>query len=163
MQMARIERWLFIAALALAAQPGSAGEAAGSAGFESDVRAYNLAHGRVVFSEKCLTCHEGGRKGAPVLGETEDWRERLDQPLDTLIEHAIGGHGRMPPRGDQDLSDQDVAAAVAYVVNRARVIAALEGQQIEAPLAGPTAAQVDTADDAVLQMFLMLLGKERWK
>ena len=97
------------------------------AGFEPDTRAYNLAHGRVVFLDKCMRCHESGRKGAPVFGDTGDWADRVEQPLETLIEHAISGHGDMPARGDQEISDQDIAAAVAYVVNRTRVIAADEG------------------------------------
>jgi cytochrome c5 len=125
-------------------------------GYESDTRAYNLAHGRVVFTENCLQCHGTGRKGAPVLGDTGDWAGRLEQPLGTLIEHALHGHGRMPPRGELDLNDQDVAAAVAYVVNRARVIAAAEGDLKPAPLADQT---VDASDYAVVQMFLLLLGK----
>lgn len=133
------------------------------AGYEPDTRAYNLAHGRVVFADKCLRCHESGRRGAPVIGETDDWRKRLEQPLDTLIQHAIRGHGDMPARGDQEISGQDVAAAVAYVVNRVRVIAA---ERIEAlPPAATPAATASASDpgeptsDTVVQMFLLLLGK----
>ena len=69
-------------------------------GYENDIRAYNLAHGRVVFTDKCMRCHESGRKGAPVLGDTSDWQERLTQPPEKMIEHAIAGHGRMPARAD---------------------------------------------------------------
>ena len=69
-------------------------------GYERDTRSYNLAHGRLVFVDKCLRCHESGRRGAPVYGDTADWAERLEQPLDTLIAHAVQGHGRMPARGD---------------------------------------------------------------
>jgi cytochrome c5 len=125
-------------------------------GYESDTRAYNLAHGRVVFTEHCLQCHGSGRKGAPVLGDTGDWDERLEQPLDTLIEHAMLGHGRMPPRGELDLNDQDVAAAVAYVVNRARVIAAAEDRLTPVPAGEPA---LDASDYAIVQMFMLLLGK----
>ena len=131
-------------------------------GYGRDTRAYNLAHGRVVFHDKCMRCHESGRKGAPVFGDIEDWAERIEQPLDTLIEHAILGHGRMPARGDQDLSDPDVAAAVAYVVNRTRVIAAGEGRSGVAPTTDPVVTPEGT-DRAVVQMFLLLMGKDRWK
>ena len=133
-------------------------------GYDRDTRSYNLAHGRVVFTDKCMRCHESGRKGAPVFGDTSDWRERLEQPLDTLIEHALVGHGRMPAKGDQDITDQDVAAAVAYVVNRTRVIATREGAPAPAPaIDEPQALGGDSTDHAVVQMFLMLVGKDRWK
>lgn len=130
-------------------------------GYEGDVRQHNLAHGRVVFSEHCVRCHEGGRRGAPVLGDIVDWRDRVEQSLPTLIQHAIDGHGNMPPRGDSVVNDQDVAAAVAYVVNRTRVLAAIEGESLESPAAG--LAENDASNEAVLEVFLLLLGKERWK
>ncbi|MDJ0739930.1 MAG: c-type cytochrome [Gammaproteobacteria bacterium] len=134
-------------------------------GYASDTRAYNLAHGRVVFGDKCMRCHESGRKGAPVVGDVDDWRQRLEQPLDTLIRHAIEGHGDMPARGDQDITDQDVAAAVAFVVDRTRSLLSAEGLgDLPAPAAGPaSSAPLPVADQAVMQMFLMLLGKDRWK
>ena len=155
---------LVLAALVLAAQWFTLPGHAAPPGYASDTRAYNLAHGRVVFVDKCMGCHGTGIRGAPVFGETSDWRERIEQPLDTLIEHAISGHGRMPARGDQDISDQDVAAAVAYVVNRTRVIAAGEGEALPEPAAVESAAPMDDSfDAAVLQMFRLLLGKDRWK
>jgi cytochrome c5 len=142
-------------------------EAGDGARYDPETRAYNIAHGRVVFTEKCLECHEQGRHDAPVLGEVDDWRERLDQPLSTLIEHAIQGHGDMPARGDQELSDQQVAAAVAYVVDRARLIAATDDLNRLPPTgAGPAEPQlpsVKVPDDTIMQMLFMLVGKDRWK
>lgn len=132
--------------------------------YEPDTRAYNLAHGRVVFTDKCMRCHESGRKGAPVLGDTDDWKDRLDQPLDTMIRHAREGHGKMPARGDQDITDQDLAAAVAYVVDRARTIAANELNTLPASSAGGRSAQaVDADDQAAVHMFLLMFGQDRWK
>ena len=155
---------ILFGALALAAQSIAVPCQAAPPGYERDTRAYNLAHGRVVFTDKCMRCHESGRKGAPVLDDTSDWLERLEQPLDTLIEHALIGHGRMPAKGDQDISDQDVAAAVAYVVNRIRIMAAREGTPPPAPTTHTAQDQSgDSSDHAVVQMFLMLVGKDRWK
>ena len=132
--------------------------------YKQDTRAYNLAHGRVVFTNKCMRCHESGRKGAPVFGDSTDWAERLEQPLDTMIGHAINGHGRMPARGDQDISDQDVAAAVAYVVDRTRLIVAEELNTLPPPATGaPADPAAELSDEAVVQMFLMLYGKDRWR
>lgn len=137
---------------------------ASTATLGQDTRAFNLAHGRVVFNEHCLSCHEQGRKGAPMLGESAEWVSRLEQPLATLISHAIEGHGDMPARGDTDLTDQDVAAAVAYVVDRTRRL--FDEHLNELPSSGAGSAVVagpESVDDAVLQMFLLLMGKDRWK
>jgi cytochrome c5 len=129
-----------------------------------DTRNHNLAHGRVVFSEHCMKCHEQGRKGAPMPDEAMDWVSRLEQSLPTLIDHAIGGHGDMPMRGDTDLSDQNIAAATAYVVDRTRKLVAEElGAVPPSGAGGMGGAASGSADDAVLQMFLMMIGKERWK
>jgi len=130
-----------------------------------DTRTYNLAHGRVVFEDRCMRCHESGRRGAPRLGDVEDWRERLQQPLDTLMQHAIAGHGRMPARGDQQISDQDIAAAVAFVVDRTRTLMRLDDINDLPPTGAGVTTQPspESLDQAVVQMFLMLLGKDRWK
>jgi cytochrome c5 len=145
------------------ALPGS-GAMAAPAGYDRDTRAYNLAHGRVVFTEHCLRCHEKGRKGAPIPDVPADWADRLDQPLPVLISHAIEGHGDMPARGETELSDQEIASAVAYVVSRARIVL---GEQITAlPATGAgmdEPADSQSIDDAVVQMFLLLIGKDRWK
>ncbi len=144
-------------------------------GFESDTRAFNLAHGRVVFTDKCMHCHESGRKGAPVFGDSEDWGERLEQPLNTLIEHAVAGHGRMPPGGDLELTEQDVAAAVAYVVYHSRLLlldvnalpATASGRLADASCGpeqdGQGCLPAPVANSSVLNMLLLLVGQERWK
>lgn len=159
-----------IVALGLAGVLLCSGVMATPPGYESDTRAFNLAHGRVVFTDNCLRCHEKGRKGAPVLGEPSDWSERLDQPLSALIDHAIQGHCDMPARGETELSDQEIAAAVAYVVYNGRIVVAEQLNELPAPAAGlPDAGAADDApnsksvDNALMQMFLLLLGKDRWK
>jgi len=140
------------------------GVGASTTGYDHDTRAYNLGHGRVVFNEHCLRCHEQGRKGAPMIDEADDWVERLQQPLDELIRHAIHGHGDMPARGELALHDQQVAAAVAYVVNRTRLMVAEQLNELPPAETSGAGTTVDgSADDAVLHMFLLLLGKERWK
>lgn len=101
---------------------GASDAMAVSPGNEPDVRSYNLGHGRKVFREKCIKCHETGDEGAPILGELDDWSSRIQQPLARLIEHALNGHGKMPPKGDLDLTAQEVASAVAYVVYHGRLI-----------------------------------------
>ena len=148
-----------LAALAFMAQSFLSPALAEPTGLERDVRSYNLARGRVIFADKCMYCHESGRKGAPVLGDAEDWSERLNQPLDTMIGHAIMGHGKMPARGDRDISDQDVATAVAYVVYRAHDLVATEIEALPPTAAGDGAKERSPSDQAVVHMFLLLLNR----
>jgi cytochrome c5 len=91
---------------------------------------YDPTRGAAVFRDKCLRCHGDGLYDAPRLGDAMEWKARLDQGLDTLIAHAIEGHGRMPPRGGfHELSDAEIAAAVAYVVDRSRAIILASGEE----------------------------------
>lgn len=85
--------------------------------------AYDLQLGEAVFTNTCLACHGKGVYHAPVLGNAADWEPRLKQDLDTLIQHAINGHRGMPPKGGFFLlSDEEVAAAVAYAVDKSKKI-----------------------------------------
>jgi cytochrome c5 len=96
-----------------------------------NVRDFDLRHGEAVFTATCLSCHGKAVDKAPVLGKASDWEARLTQDLNTLIQHAVAGHGRMPPKGGfSELTDAEVAAAVAYTVNESRrVIASLKKTQ----------------------------------
>lgn len=95
--------------------------------------------GQEVYDTVCLSCHTSGALGAPKLDNKGDWAGRLGQGYDTLIKHAIEGIRQMPPRGgDGDLSDVEVARAVAYMANSA-------GANFKAPEAAVPAAAAPTA------------------
>jgi len=77
--------------------------------------------GPQVYNEACLVCHGAGIGGAPMLGDASAWGPRIDQGLDVLKDHAINGYsgelGYMPAKGGRmDLADEEVAAAVEYMV-----------------------------------------------
>ena len=77
-----------------------------------------------VYSQACAVCHGTGVGGAPMLGNKEQWAGRIAQGTDVLTQHAIGGFtgalGLMPPKGGRmDLSDEEVANAVQYMVDEA--------------------------------------------
>ena len=96
--------------------------------------------GQAVFDAACSACHTPGALGAPKFNDKSDWAGRLGQGYDTLIKHAIEGIRQMPPRGgDGDLSDVEVARAVAYLANSA-------GANFKAPDAPAAAAGTDSAD-----------------
>lgn len=83
--------------------------------------AVDLAKGKSVYDVACFACHMTGAAGAPKMGDTAVWSPRIAQGMDTLVNNAINGKNAMPPKGGRvDLSDQDVASAVAYLVEQSK-------------------------------------------
>ena len=77
--------------------------------------------GPQVYNSACIACHGVGVGGAPIVGDAAQWTDRLAQGMETLTRHAIEGYtgsaGYMPPKGGRlDLSDDEVAGAVEYIV-----------------------------------------------
>ena len=90
---------------------------------QPDVRRHNLGLGKSIFLNKCSKCHVDIESEAPQLRSVYDWEGRIATPLNTLISHAIKGHGKMPAKGGfEALNDREVSAAVAYVVDQGRRI-----------------------------------------
>ncbi len=78
--------------------------------------------GPQVYNTACLACHATGVGGAPVVGDAAQWADRIGQGMDLLKQHAIEGYtgpaGYMPAKGGRmDLSDDEVAGAVEYMVD----------------------------------------------
>lgn len=86
----------------------------------------HLAAGRAVWIGTCKGCHDIGVAGAPKLGDADAWAPRIAKGMQTLYAHALQGYfgpggTMMPARGGNDrLSDQDVTAAVDYMVAASR-------------------------------------------
>lgn len=77
--------------------------------------------GEAIYSASCVACHGNGIAGAPKFGDEKAWKNRLKQKPKTLIKNAINGFtgntGIMPPKGGNlDLSDEQVAAAVQFII-----------------------------------------------
>jgi cytochrome c5 len=80
-----------------------------------------LAQGKSVYEKACMACHETGAAGAPKLGDKAAWKEPVARGLNRLAEVAIRGKGAMPPRGGNPaLSDAEMRAAVAYMMENSR-------------------------------------------
>jgi len=74
--------------------------------------------GKMIYGRVCAACHDTGAAGAPRL-EAGDWTDRLPKGRDTLLTHAIDGFNAMPARGGRtDLSDEQVAASVDYMLDQ---------------------------------------------
>ncbi len=82
-----------------------------------------LLAGGETWKDSCQNCHGGNKlTGAPKITSLKAWAPRIDQGMDVLFDHAIKGftgpkYTKMPARGgNADLSDEDVRAAVAFMV-----------------------------------------------
>lgn len=76
--------------------------------------------GEEVVTAVCSACHASGALNAPKIGDKSAWGPRIAQGYKTLIKHAIEGIRMMPARGgNPDLSDEEIARAVAFMANKA--------------------------------------------
>jgi cytochrome c5 len=76
--------------------------------------------GKALYTQVCQACHAAGVLGAPKFGNKADWAPRLKDSMDTVYNYALHGKGQMPPKGGSNASDDDVKAAVDYMVNAAK-------------------------------------------
>lgn len=81
--------------------------------------------GKATYQAACAVCHAAAVAGAPKLGDKATWAPRIAAGNAVLYEHALKGFqgktGAMPPKGgNSGLKDDDVKAAVDYMVNSAR-------------------------------------------
>lgn len=80
--------------------------------------------GKKSFNKTCSMCHPAGVGGAPKPGDKADWAPRIAQGMDVLYKHAIegftGAKGMMPARGGSTMTDEEVKAAVDYMVDKSR-------------------------------------------
>ena len=76
--------------------------------------------GQEVVTGVCAMCHAAGLMESPKLGDKGQWAPRIAQGYETLVKHAIEGIRNMPARGgNPDLSDAEIASAVAVMANEA--------------------------------------------
>ncbi|QID16388.1 cytochrome c5 family protein [Nitrogeniibacter mangrovi] len=75
--------------------------------------------GEEIVAKVCSGCHGSGALGSPKTGDTNAWAPRIAQGYDALIASATNGKGNMPPKGGAaDLTDKELARAVAYLANK---------------------------------------------
>ena len=80
------------------------------------------AMGERVYNGLCISCHSG-LPNIPKIGDIAAWEPRIAQGMALLYEHSIkgfiseGGLIAMPPKGgNMNLTDEEVKAAVDYMV-----------------------------------------------
>ena len=82
-------------------------------------------HGKAIYKQSCAVCHDHGVAGAPKTGDNEIWADRLVPGMEAVIQRAISGYtgenGVMPAKGgNMSLSDEDVSAAVHYMIEQSQ-------------------------------------------
>jgi len=80
---------------------------------------------QAVYDRVCAVCHNVGIAGAPMTGDAAAWKARIGQGMAALVANAINGFqgatGVMPAKGgDASLSDDEVAAAVEWMVEQSQ-------------------------------------------
>jgi cytochrome c5 len=97
--------------------------------------------GEQVVNEICTACHGTGALGSPKIGDSAAWAPRLAQGYDLLVKHAQEGIRAMPARGgNSDLSDTEIAGAVAYMANKSGASFKAPAPKAEAAPAAEAAA-----------------------
>ena len=81
--------------------------------------------GQKVYKAACIACHGAGIAGAPLVGNAAAWTSRIEAGADSLYTNAINGFqgssGVMPGKGgNASLSDDEVKAAVDYMVSQSQ-------------------------------------------
>lgn len=76
-----------------------------------------LREGAEAYAAQCAACHASGLVGAPKFGDADAWSKRLGGGFEALVASAMKGKGAMGPQAGGDLSDLEIARAVAHLAN----------------------------------------------
>lgn len=98
-----------------------------------------VADGKATYERTCAGCHATGILGAPRYGNAADWGPRMKNGVAGLYKSALQGTAKgMPPKGGRiDFSDDEVRAAVDYMVAALPALAARKTEKRPEPRAEP--------------------------
>lgn len=76
-------------------------------------------NGGEIYKTYCAVCHKSGLNAAPKMGKKAFWTKRVAKGKEVVYKNSIEGLRGMPPKGGiASLTDEDVKAAVDYMVSR---------------------------------------------
>lgn len=79
------------------------------------------ADGKAVYDKVCFACHQTSVANSPKLGDQAAWAPRIKTGMDSLVQSVIKGKGAMPPKaGNPALSEQEIRAAVDFMVSQSK-------------------------------------------
>jgi len=107
--------------------------------------------GADVAAAACNSCHLAGVLGAPKIGDSAAWSQRLaaEGGVDGLTTSAIKGKGQMPPKGGAMVSDAEIRAAIEHMLSESGVDAAAASAAPAADTGGAVETMQQMADDAM--------------
>ena len=79
--------------------------------------------GEDVYNGACMACHSAGIAGAPATGDQMAWAGRISKGMDALYDsgiNGVAGTGMIARGGCSDCSDDDIRAAVDFMVDSSR-------------------------------------------
>ena len=82
--------------------------------------AADQVNGEKIYTTACLACHDAGVLGAPKFADKAAWKPRIAKGKAVLYTSALNGINLMPAKGgNATLKDEDVKAAVDYMIGKA--------------------------------------------
>lgn len=77
--------------------------------------------GEKLYKSVCFACHATGVANAPKFGDKAAWEPYIKTGMDAMVKVAMQGKPPMPPKGGAaNASEDDIRAAVQYMVNAAK-------------------------------------------
>ena len=115
--------------------------------------------GEEVYRNRCSLCHAGGAGGAPKFKNREEWAPRAARGKLALYDVALHGKpntAMMPRGGFRDLSNDEVMAAVDYMVAEAGFDPPL--RPVPAPSPAPAGFDDNTATARIAEALRVQLA-----
>lgn len=72
--------------------------------------------GEQLYNNQCMACHATGLLNAPKYGDAAAWAPRIAQGKETLYMHSAKGFNQMPAQASNGVTEDQVHAAVDYMV-----------------------------------------------
>ncbi len=91
-----------------------------SCGGSAAVASSGPRSGEEVYNAACMACHSTGAAGAPKYGDATAWAERIAKGKDVLHDsgvNGLAGTGMIAKGGCMNCSDEEVMAAVDYMID----------------------------------------------
>lgn len=101
-----------------AAATPPAGESVAAAAPAADAAGGGADKGKALYDQICHACHKDGLLNSPKLGDKAAWAERLKAGKDALYASSINGKNQMPAKGGSTAPDEDIKAAVDYMLSQ---------------------------------------------
>lgn len=76
------------------------------------------ARGQDIYDTNCKVCHGLAGTGAPLSGQTSDWKERNGKGMDAMLTSVFDGYQAMPAMGGCfDCNEQDFRQLISFMTS----------------------------------------------